>query len=654
MGTQHRLCKKRMLKSLIFLALVATVFAYGSEAPEETFVAEASFAAATDSVGSQLEVDSEAARGACVKAADASIQNVYTDVKNSQRMLNDLPDGRTCAKRNQHLIAKARRWIKTTESRLRTAKHHLTHARRTRIDWDFSFESLRPGACNPFFRSGQWQAVKRKVSIRTRQVATAQATVRSAHQNLRNTIAAAKRAVNLCKCGVMDEIRRSLAAARRATPDRKKTVLREEMVKCLVAARKQGKNANKAAAKCKSLRLSRAVIAKLALHHPVLASGVNRARCSAHTLRISRSERQVKSRHHYAKLQLLAEKRAEKATKENKKKRELGAKKREKAAKAVARERKAKAKARELKRKEVAAKARRKEKTAKARRAAEKKAKAVAKERGAKVRAERARKAKAREQSHKRRVAENRAKAAHRERKGKEHRNKAVARERKAKAAARERAQKVQRERNAKHHERVAKNRAREQNHRRHERNAKNKERGDKHRRERHNKWERSRKAEAKNKENANKRVERAAKHKNEQAQKRRVAAERSQKEKGHKQRERHNKHVAARARERHSKNVCTVHAYEHNNFHGRAHGWAVRASKQVIRMPNYGRRRGYQASSFRMSGAGCRMVQLWDEDRCHENYRDNVNIHSSVRSVKWDLNDDICAITVWANRLRM
>merc|ERR1711924_55776 len=131
-------------------------------------------------------------------------------------------------------------------------------------------------------------------------------------------------------------------------------------------------------------------------------------------------------------------------------------------------------------------------------------------------------------------------------------------------------------------------------------------------------------------------------KHKKEQSQKRAQAAERRGKERSHKH------------RERHSKNVCTVHAYEHNHWRGRAFGWNVRASRQVIRMPRYGRRRGYQASSFRMSGQGCRQVQLWDEDACRENYRDNVNIRSSVRSVKWDLNDDICAITVWGNRLRM
>merc|ERR1712072_430056 len=91
-----------------------------------------------------------------------------------------------------------------------------------------------------------------------------------------------------------------------------------------------------------------------------------------------------------------------------------------------------------------------------------------------------------------------------------------------------------------------------------------------------------------------NKRVERANKHKKEQSQKRAQAAERRGKEQGHKNRERHGRERSHKHRERHNKNVCVVHAYEHNHWRGRAFGWAVRASKQVIRMPRYGRRRGY------------------------------------------------------------
>merc|ERR1712216_1022967 len=95
---------------------------------------------------------------------------------------------------------------------------------------------------------------------------------------------------------------------------------------------------------------------------------------------------------------------------------------------------------------------------------------------------------------------------------------------------------------------------------------------------------------------------------------------------------------------------TCTVTAYEHNSYRGRVeqrHSICHRG-RYDIRYGTYGRRRGFQASSFKLS-SGCQQVQLWDEDACRYGYGDNVNIHHSVSSVKYDLNDDICAISIWS-----
>merc|ERR1711959_80673 len=95
---------------------------------------------------------------------------------------------------------------------------------------------------------------------------------------------------------------------------------------------------------------------------------------------------------------------------------------------------------------------------------------------------------------------------------------------------------------------------------------------------------------------------------------------------------------------------TCTVTAYEHNSYRGRVeqrHSICHRG-RYGIRYGTYGRRRGFQASSFKLS-SGCQQVQLWDEDACRYGYGDNVNIHHSVSSVKYDLNDDICAISIWS-----
>merc|ERR1711959_193739 len=182
-----------------------------------------SFMSAQDKVESMLREDTEARRSACVKAADASINNVFRDVKNAQRMLNRLDNGRRCATRNQHLINRAHRTIRLRTRQVHSSVQYLRTQRRSRVRWNFSFESLREGSCSAFYRSGQWQSTKRRVHHANRRLAGARANLRAARNNLKVQIRNAKR----------------------ETGDRMKTLLREMMVKCLVAARKRGKNANK-------------------------------------------------------------------------------------------------------------------------------------------------------------------------------------------------------------------------------------------------------------------------------------------------------------------------------------------------------------------------------------------------------------------------
>merc|ERR1712010_91199 len=274
--------KTMMMKSLIFVALVAA--AAQASVQETEFVQEGSemdsFAMATDRVESQLEEDTQARRSACVKAADASINNVFTDVKNSQRMLNGLDNGRNCATRNQHLINRANNNIRNRQRQLNTANANLRKARRARVRWNFSYESLREGSCSVFFRSGAWQAAKRVVNHRSRVVTQSKANLRAAKNNLTVQIRNAKRARLACKCAVKKNVKKQLIQARKLTGDRQKTLLREMMVKCLVAARKKGKGANAAAARCKSLRISAAYSRRLRLFQTKLAAGVAGANCS--------------------------------------------------------------------------------------------------------------------------------------------------------------------------------------------------------------------------------------------------------------------------------------------------------------------------------------------------------------------------------------
>merc|ERR1712167_549625 len=188
--------KTMMMKSLIFVALVAA--AAQASVQETEFVQEGSemdsFSAAQSRVESMLEMDTRARRSACVKAADASINNVFKEVQNAQRSLNRLDNGRRCASRNQHLINRAQHTIRLRQRQLNTANANLRKARRARVRWNFSYESLREGSCSVFFRSGAWQAAKRVVNHRSRVVTQSKANLRAAKNNLTVQIRNATRA----------------------------------------------------------------------------------------------------------------------------------------------------------------------------------------------------------------------------------------------------------------------------------------------------------------------------------------------------------------------------------------------------------------------------------------------------------------------------
>merc|ERR1711912_119783 len=175
--------KTMFMKSLILFAIAA---AAAASVQEDSFLEEGSAAESTeflnarDRVEEMLQEDTMAGRSACVKAADASINNVFRDVKNSQRMLNRLDNGRRCATRNQHLINRAHRTIRLRTRQVHSSVAYLRTQRRSRVRWNFSFESLREGSCAAFYRSGQWQSTKRRVHHANRRLLGARANLRAA------------------------------------------------------------------------------------------------------------------------------------------------------------------------------------------------------------------------------------------------------------------------------------------------------------------------------------------------------------------------------------------------------------------------------------------------------------------------------------------
>merc|ERR1712093_538723 len=159
--------------------------------------------------------------------------------------------------------------------------------------------------------------------------------------------------------------------------------------------------------------------------------------------------------------------------------------------------------------------------------------------------------------------------------------------------------------------------------------------------------------------EKKNKALERDQKEKNTKAaEKKSKATERNNKHHERQSKEKNSKAAAAerkskadeKERKRRAAGTCDVKAYDHTSFRGRLeqHHRVCSRSRQDIRYSTYGRRRGFMASSFKIS-SGCAKVELWDEDACRQGYGHNMVIRSSAASVTYDLNDDVCGISIWS-----
>lgn len=89
----------------------------------------------------------------------------------------------------------------------------------------------------------------------------------------------------------------------------------------------------------------------------------------------------------------------------------------------------------------------------------------------------------------------------------------------------------------------------------------------------------------------------------------------------------------------------CIVTAYNKKNLQGTA--------LQVTNVPRcktqsiiYDGTTTKSVQSFKLNDS-CQIVKLWDQDGCRENYGDNVQITKSINKLTWDLNEDVCGITV-------
>merc|ERR1711939_1052509 len=254
--------------------------------------------------------------------------------------------------------------------------------------------------------------------------------------------------------------------------------------------------------------------------------------------------------------------------------------------------------------------------------------KAAKKERAAKTKAEKAGKAKKRaaEKKAKKIAAERTKKEKSLKEKASKERKKKVAKQKERDSkekAAKKREEKALKSRNEKNRK-AAKKALKERNAK--ERNAKEANKKEGANKEKNKKEKSKKEKKAKEKAHKKRQAERDGKaKKKEKANKEKSAKAAKQKDKASKaaaaKKEASAKAAKAAAKkEKKGKNTCVLKAYEHNNYRGKVLSTHhVCSSEHSFHLPKTGRRRGYQASSFKLS-SGCRQVQLWDEDACRKN----------------------------------
>jgi len=97
------------------------------------------------------------------------------------------------------------------------------------------------------------------------------------------------------------------------------------------------------------------------------------------------------------------------------------------------------------------------------------------------------------------------------------------------------------------------------------------------------------------------------------------------------------------KSKERRSKITCTVSYFKHNNYGTYLGSVQHYCGKKFFKFPRY---LEDSVSSFKLT-RGCNNIEVYDEDKCRQGYKDNRVYTSSTPGVTWDLNDDICGIRV-------
>jgi len=209
----------------------------------------------------------------CIDTAKKSIESVFHTVKNAQGVLNRMDNGKHCTNKGQNLIKAANASLQRKQAAEKQARKNFNAAQNARITVVVTFSSGQR-SCSVFKKSAQWRKAQRNKTRKQNELTKAQQQVRDAKKYLAKMHDKARQDRCKCKARVENAAQGAATQARKLTADRKKSIVRELMLICIVKARSKKTAAarNNAGQACKSQGFPSKYNAKLALHKTKLVA----------------------------------------------------------------------------------------------------------------------------------------------------------------------------------------------------------------------------------------------------------------------------------------------------------------------------------------------------------------------------------------------
>merc|ERR1711959_53140 len=202
--------------------------------------------------------------------------SVIHEVKNAQGILNRMDNGKRCAAKGSSAVANAKASLQRKQAAQRQAQKELNKAQNARINVSVTFSSGNRN-CNVFTNSAAWQRARRNKNRKQNALTKAKQQVRDAQNYLIKMKAKAARDQCKCKKRVTQAAKNAVVQARKLTGERKRSIIRELMLICLVKARSKGNASarNNAGQACKRQGFPSKYNSSLKLHQTKMSKTLN-------------------------------------------------------------------------------------------------------------------------------------------------------------------------------------------------------------------------------------------------------------------------------------------------------------------------------------------------------------------------------------------